>query len=344
MTLGLAALAGIAALGRPQYLAALRPPTFLASSGWSLLLFETPWATAPLTLVLGDLMFEMPPAAGTMLKTLLVSLPALILTQFVVRGLLILFVFTYPLMPSQYAFLERGDLARTGRAFSDSFGRSRALSRGFEGELFLRWIGQIFLGSIFALCFWMSVRDLDHDPGRRRADLVPAGAQRSGRPAVSGGRLDRDRLFRGLSLPLLHRPADPARGLGTGAAAQGGRPRLGGETDLTSLPVIAPGAAWPWGRTGGRAADAAAAALTRTSPRPRVSVDHPAHRDEPGQGRAPGRKLSLVRSRRRSRPAGLAGPRGHGSGGCFDRLEKVFKAIDRFLQSAQPRRWTVGQG
>ena len=34
-----------------------------------------------------------------------------------------------------------------------AFGRSRAISRGFEGELFFRWLGQIALGLTFALCF-----------------------------------------------------------------------------------------------------------------------------------------------------------------------------------------------
>ena len=41
----------------------------------------------------------------------------------------------------------------------------------------MRWIGQIFLGSTFALCFWMCPRRLARDARRRRADVGSAGAQ-----------------------------------------------------------------------------------------------------------------------------------------------------------------------
>ncbi len=156
VTLGLAALAGIlpwAALNIWLLSAADFPPFF-----WLvLLLFETPWATAPLTLVLGDLMFEKPPAPAMILRKLLISLPALILAQFVVRGLLTVFVFTYPLMPAQYAFLNEIILLERVKVLR-SFERSRDLSRGSEGEFFSRWLGQIFFGSIFALCFWMGAQ------------------------------------------------------------------------------------------------------------------------------------------------------------------------------------------
>ena len=61
VALGLTALAGIAP--GPRSISGCSPtPTFRPCFWLVLLLLETPWATAPLTLVLGDLMFGVPPA------------------------------------------------------------------------------------------------------------------------------------------------------------------------------------------------------------------------------------------------------------------------------------------
>ena len=79
---------------------------------------EAPWATAPLTFVLGDLMFGVRPRPGKILKTLVVSLPALVVTQFLFRGLLLLTVIGYVLVPSQYAFLNEVRVARACRDLS----------------------------------------------------------------------------------------------------------------------------------------------------------------------------------------------------------------------------------
>ena len=158
VSLGLAALAGVAPwAGLNLWL--LSNPAFPPIVWPALLVLETPWATAPLTLVLGDLMFGVQPRPGRVFLTLLLSLPALVLAQFVVRGLLLLFGVTYPLMPAQYAFLDEVILLERVSVFQ-IFRRSRVLSRGSEGELFLRWIGQIMLGAFFALCFWMSAKTL----------------------------------------------------------------------------------------------------------------------------------------------------------------------------------------
>ena len=124
-----------------------------------LLLMEAPWATAPLTVVLGDLMFGVPPRPGKVLKTLLAACPAMFLTQFVVRALLLLLVVGYVWMPTRFSFVnEVLLLERLGpiRAFK----RSTAIARAFEGELFVRWIGQVLLGATFALCFQHGVETL----------------------------------------------------------------------------------------------------------------------------------------------------------------------------------------
>jgi len=167
VTLGLTALVGIAPWAALN-IWLLSDPGFHQVLWLALLLLETPWATAPLTVVLGELLFGGQPRPGRVLKTLLISLPALVLAQLVVRGLLLLCVVTYPLMPAQYAFvnevilLERVMVRRNEVVLDERvsvsrlFRRARDLSRDYEGELFVRWLGQIFFGLIFALCFWES--------------------------------------------------------------------------------------------------------------------------------------------------------------------------------------------
>jgi hypothetical protein len=129
-----------------------------------LLLMETPWATAPLTIVLGDLMFGVRPRIGKVLKTLFVRFPAMILTQVVVRGALFLVVVGCVWVPTRFTFvnevllLERS-LTERSRAFR-TFRRSQDIARAFEGELFIRWIGQVVLGATFALCFQNGVETL----------------------------------------------------------------------------------------------------------------------------------------------------------------------------------------
>jgi hypothetical protein len=158
VTLGLTSLVGIAPFAALNAWL-LSDPEFPRAVWLMLLVLETPWATAPLVLVMGDLMFGARLRLGRMAKTLLVSLPALVISQVLVRGLLLMVVVTYPVMPAQYAFLDEIILLeRVGlwRAFR----RSRAISLGVEGELFLRWLGQLFFGTAFVSCFWMSARTI----------------------------------------------------------------------------------------------------------------------------------------------------------------------------------------
>jgi hypothetical protein len=152
--LALAAMVGIAPWAALNYWL-LSDPAF-PTMGWIVLLvLEVPWATAPLTLVLGDLMFEVPPDVPRYVKTLVVCLPALAVGQLLVRGIMLVFFVFYPFMPTQYAFLNEVILLERV-AVHRQFRRSRALNRGFEGESFVRWLCQLFLATSFALCFWLS--------------------------------------------------------------------------------------------------------------------------------------------------------------------------------------------
>ena len=117
-----------------------------------LVLMEMPWATAPLTLVLGDLMFEVRPRPKRILKVLANAFPGFFIAQFLARGVLFGLVIGYVLMPSRFCFLtevvllERVTVRR-------AFRRSAAICRGNEGELLIRAAAQVVLGLTFVLCF-----------------------------------------------------------------------------------------------------------------------------------------------------------------------------------------------
>ncbi len=105
LVFSLAAAAGILPWAVLNYWLLLDPAFSLFYWG-ILLILETPWATAPLTLVLGDLMFDKRPRLRRMLKTLVVSVPAMIGTQLMMRGLFLVTVIAYPVMSAQYSFLD----------------------------------------------------------------------------------------------------------------------------------------------------------------------------------------------------------------------------------------------
>ena len=125
------------------------------------------------------------------------------------------------------------------------------------------------------------------------------------RRAVSSGRLDRGRVLRRLSLLFVHRPADPARGLGARSATQGGGPRPGGESRLMLSTSLLHGDVAPAGaadddatrRKGSRRAVVQNAGAERLGTRGRL------RRRAAG---APRRAIPVVRFRRRSGAPGLA--------------------------------------
>ncbi len=122
---------------------------------WPVVLFlEEPWATVPLTLVLGGLMFDRPPQPGTIIWRMIRALPALIAVHVFVRSLLTMTILFIPLIPGQFWFanevilLEKANGLRTLR-------RCMQLSSGRTGEFFMQWLGQLFFGVVFAVCFFM---------------------------------------------------------------------------------------------------------------------------------------------------------------------------------------------
>jgi hypothetical protein len=154
-TLGLAAAAGIAPFAVLNYVLLDNPqssPVILPL----LLFLEAPWATVPLTLVLGGLLFDRPPQAGAIVWRAIRALPSLIIVHVFVRWFLAMTFLLLPLIPGYFWFsnevilLEKAPGLRT-------LSRCRQLSRGRTGEYFMQWLGQLAFGTVFALCFWAGI-------------------------------------------------------------------------------------------------------------------------------------------------------------------------------------------
>lgn len=158
VAIGIAATAGIAPFAALNAWL-LTEPEFPIGVELYLLMLEAPWATAPLTVVLGGLMFGERPSAVRVLKTLARSSLAMVLYHVVVRGLLIVSVLFYPLIPARLAFLNEVILLERGRWWA-VVRRNAALCGHRGGELFGQWLAQIGFGSAFVLAFWLGTGKL----------------------------------------------------------------------------------------------------------------------------------------------------------------------------------------
>lgn len=119
-----------------------------------LLLLELPWAMAPLTIVMGGLMFGETPSIARVARELTHRLPAMFVYQFVMRIPAVLMMFLYPFFPSRLTFLEEVILLEDNR-FSKMVGRSLKLSRVRGGDYFSLWVISVFLGAAFLAAFWV---------------------------------------------------------------------------------------------------------------------------------------------------------------------------------------------
>lgn len=114
-----------------------------------------PWATAPMTVVLGGLMFGERPSAGRVLRTIVRALPALVLYQGLLRGFLLVTIFGIPIVPARLAFLnevillERGRSGGRDRHGQSVAGRCGALCGDRGGELFGQWMVLIVFCAMF---------------------------------------------------------------------------------------------------------------------------------------------------------------------------------------------------
>jgi hypothetical protein len=151
--IGLAAVVGIAPFAALNALLT-SDPEFPLSLFTLLVLLEVPWATAPLTAVLGGLMFDQRPTVGSLLRGLLRALPALFVYQSLLRAVLIATVVLFPLVPSRLIFLNEVIVLEQDRWWK-SLRRSTQLCARRGGDLFAQWLGQVAFGAMFVACFWL---------------------------------------------------------------------------------------------------------------------------------------------------------------------------------------------
>lgn len=114
---------------------------------------EAPWATAPLTVVLGGLMFGERPSAVRVARALVRGLPALVFFQLVIRSVLTAFLVTFPIIPAKLAFLDEVILLERGKVTA-AVKRSSTLTGSRGGDFFGQWLAQVFFGAAFVACFW----------------------------------------------------------------------------------------------------------------------------------------------------------------------------------------------
>jgi hypothetical protein len=156
LVLGLAALAGCAPwVAFNAWLLETYPDTpgilFLF-----LLALEAPWATAPLTIVLGGVMFGERPSVARVGRVLASCLLPMLFFQGFLRAVLLTITVLSWLIPTRMAFLNEVLLLERGR-WREVFSRAGDLCGDRGGDLFVRALVQLFFGSLFVLCFWFAL-------------------------------------------------------------------------------------------------------------------------------------------------------------------------------------------
>jgi hypothetical protein len=149
-TLGLAALVGIAPFAAFNAWLFFTIPDFEPVLAAMLWMMEAPFATAPLTVVLGGLMFGHQPTPGKVLASLFRSAIPLVLVHGVLRFVLFFWLTSRLAFANEIILLERGKWWKI-------FSRGRDLGSGRGGELFLLGLFQIILTYLFATLFFVGM-------------------------------------------------------------------------------------------------------------------------------------------------------------------------------------------
>ena len=138
-----------------------------------LIALETPFATAPLTLYLGQTAFDRDVSPRQLVRDFARSLPQLIWFQVLLRALtallfLIGLVIPYVAWPylSEVILLERNPLRTSKTRSMTTWRRSRNLHRHSGGDLFARWLGSLGVGAILvAMLVWGCMTTVGHRTG-----------------------------------------------------------------------------------------------------------------------------------------------------------------------------------
>ena len=147
-TLALAGLAGIGPIAALNaWLFSLDPelPAFFPATAW---MVEAPFATAPLTVVMGGMMFGQRPTAGRVASALFRASLPLVVIQFFLRLVLLLGLSPRLAFGNEILLLERGRWWKI-------LGRGGDLSSGRAGTLFVLGLFQVVFTYLFALLFFV---------------------------------------------------------------------------------------------------------------------------------------------------------------------------------------------
>ncbi|WP_169976063.1 hypothetical protein [Tautonia rosea] len=123
------------------------------------IVLEAPFATAPLTIVLGAMMFGSSPRPGQVVGTMLRQLVPMLLYQFLLRSLLLLSWVLAWLIPVRQVFMNEVLLLERGK-WRRAWSRCTDLTSDRGGELFGQWMIQMAFGGMFTLAFWFATRQV----------------------------------------------------------------------------------------------------------------------------------------------------------------------------------------
>lgn len=147
-TLGLAALLGIAPFAALNAWLFASVTDLAAGIPLFLWMVEAPFATAPLTVVLGSLMFGQRPTIGKVMASVLRGAFPLVVVHGFLRTVLFFWIPTRLAFANEVILLERGKWWKI-------VGRGGDLSSGRAGELVLLGLAQLILTYLFAVLFTM---------------------------------------------------------------------------------------------------------------------------------------------------------------------------------------------
>lgn len=129
--------------------------TFPGMLYFGLLLMEMPWATAPLTIVLGGMMFGEKPTPRRIVKDLMRSCIPMLLYHGFLRGVLVMCVVTTPVLATRLGFLNEVILLERGK-WSSFYRRTGDLCGERGADLFFRALASFFFAMLFVVCFWFA--------------------------------------------------------------------------------------------------------------------------------------------------------------------------------------------
>lgn len=129
-----------------------------------MVMMELPWAAMLTTLYLGAALFVERPKPRQIAADALRSLPQMMLFQILLRGLLVPWVVTWPVLYGMWPFLneiillERNPLRRSKQnaAITSTFNRNQIVHARNSGEFFGRWLLSLALGAVMTVALWFS--------------------------------------------------------------------------------------------------------------------------------------------------------------------------------------------